>query len=377
MEPEIHSTLPNGSPLLAYGQERIPRRKLIGRILFGFFSILIAGFVGWFLFLAQMQLPAHTFVIAVVPSHTKLPDSYPLLWKQAAESSSHPLILGLEADGTQLVPFTLGLTFDHVFATDIRMQGLLLLQSAKPVTDVVASPLRSVVVPLFSLFKHQAFVRMDLNLFGTGSPEVVEGPVDRNIWMTQVTVRNPGDLVPLPVGDVRLSVQALPEAWDFVQESLTRSAMPVSLDERPEALAWTEGATSSLLILRFANQPATSTRLALASAVGWYDVVQRALPDGTIVQELHPPIEKISKTQVSSTAPNTGYVASGTTVQIGALDKEHVDFSQACGTGVDLFSLKGQALQQLVNHFGLHQDAMFTDLLLFADPSGKVGVCLR
>ena len=377
MEPEIHSVLPNGSPLLAYGEQRLPRRKLIGRIAFGFFSTLFVVLFGWLLIGAQIELPAQTFVTAVVPAHTQLPDAYPVLWKIAAKSSSSPMILGFFANDTQLVPFTIGSRFDPVYGVEMQTQGLLLLQSTKPIGSIVSRPLRSFVAPLFSLFRHEAFVRVDLNVFGTGLPEVVEGSVDRGVWTTQIVVNQSGQLLPLPLGDIRLSLQALPEAWTFVQEALTRSAMPVVLDERPEAMSWSETATSSSLILRFANEPATSTQLALASAAGWYDVAQRSLPDGTMAQELLTPEKKIAIAQVSSTAPNSAYAASGTVVQIGALDPQTLSLQQVCGSGTDIFSLKGQALQQLVDGFGLHQEAMFTDLLLFADPLGKVGVCLR
>lgn len=377
MEPEIYSVLPNGSPLLAYGEQRLPRRTLIGRMSFGFFSILFIVLLGWLLIGAEVDLPVHTFVTAVVPAHTQLPDAYPVLWKIAAKSSSSPMVLGFFANDKQLIPFTLGSRFDPVYGLETQMQGMLMLQSTKPIGAVAAHSFRSFLMPLFSLFRHQAFVSVDLNLFGTGLPEIIEGSVDQGIWMTRTVVNQPSKLLPLPVGDVRLSIQAMPEAWVFVQGALTRSAMPVSIDERPEAMSWSEAATSSLLILRFANQPTTSTHLALASAVGWYDVAQRSLPDGSIIQELHPPVEKIAKAQVSSTATDAAYIASGTTVQIGALDAETLSLQQTCGSGTDIFSIKGQALQQLVDNFGLHQEAVFMDLLLFADPSGKVGVCLR
>ena len=153
--------------------------------------------------------------------------------------------------------------------------------------------------------------------------------------MTQTVVKQPSQLLPLPPGDIRLSLQALPEAWTFVQEALTRSAMPVVLDERPEAMSWSEVATSSALILRYANQPATSTHLALASAAGWYDVTQRSLPDGTMVQEFLSPVKKIAGAQVSSTASNSGYMASGTMIQIGTLDPALLSLQQSCGSGAD------------------------------------------
>lgn len=284
-EQEIHSTLPTGSPILAYGTaSRASRTRRILAPIAGIFVILLVGLI---LFLrTTVRVPTRAFVLAAVRGGTTLPGEFPTTWKDTAQKASLPVILGIAIDDQGLVPFAVtwrGLVSVQELADTEQWNMVRFLRFA---SHTISSP---------------AYIRLDARNVDPAYEANLEGPVTRTgTWHTNMRV--PRSSAPsLPPGDFAISLKAFPEAWPVIQDALRQNAFVLETPEIPDEVSWSASDSAlSRLELRYEGAPSASTIQSFASAAGLHDTNTYKLRDDVVAEELRLPKNSLGSSTVRS-----------------------------------------------------------------------------
>lgn len=350
MESDIQTQLPEGSPLLAYGQSGTRQTKTVlaviaaGVVLLGILCLI------WALGFWNIALPEQTIALAAIHGRTELPESAPELWRQAAEQTSHPLLLGLARKTDEWVPFVLGVRSDPIVGEFQAHEWLLLLQSTEAIEQTRLHSFRSLLNLVRSLKSHRAFLSLSLEApTSSSTPLVIRGPIDGTTWTTDAPLTIPAHT--FSAADLNLNIAALPDSWSTLVSTLSPHPLPIPLEEEPLALSWTMSqGTREQLELEFEAPPSTSTRQALEAAAGIFGVRPYSLPDQTLAQELTPPL---AESQTLSTSTMSALDEDKKRVTLGGPIAFPVDLGSPCAPEPFALRLSQTSMNAVLEQLGL------------------------
>jgi hypothetical protein len=281
MENQIQTSLPNGSPIVAFGTQGSVGRGF-APWMWGVIGAVVV-FVIFFIIVLSLRVPFPKDVRlrAYLGKDAKISDRYPTLWRLANGSHVIPRIIGFYSEDNKtyaIVPrwqSMPGFTRTNFLAFSLITDEAVELQSE--------SILRQIPI-LFKVSKHEAFLELTL-------PDVtLAGPFDGHTWKTDLAV-NQAPSGELPEGDIAVDFQVFPQAWPQIQQTLAQQGWMIH--DQPQRIGWsqTEGLPEFSLI--YANNVPTTTALSLMSAGGLHDTTKLALPDGEVVSEFTEPTSQI------------------------------------------------------------------------------------
>lgn len=359
MEPDIHSSLPTGSPIIAYGETRRPKGKKLLALIAGSFVVLLLGAFVWALFAWKIPFPTNIPILIAIHGQTSLPDSMPKIWQVAARAS-HPVLIGLFATDNGLHPFSLGLVTDERTGGPAIQSGPLLFQSEASLESTSTASIRGLLGPLLKLSSHQAWMTF----------EGYSGPIDYHSWYPNLTLAHSSTSFELPPGQISLNLISFPDAWPAIQDALARPPLALNLEQMPASIGMVlDERMPTRIELRFAEPPASSTRLTIAAAAGLYDLKKTDLPDGTRSNILELPLEELAATT------NTSWDASTTIFTIGAATTSISISSTACGNGQSIGFFSSSTLSQFNSFAGIPLTFAQNGLLVILE-NEKLRICM-
>lgn len=379
-EPVIHSSTPNGSPILAYGESSAPRTKrawfwlvIIGLVLTIFMSI------AWIVVHAPLPVPNTTSILAFVSAKTPLPADSPSLWKEARRRAGRfPLFVGYvrSNDGREL-PFAIVHTFTLRSSSGSWFWQLIQEEST---SFTLASPRK--VAASWTEYLSPAWLRVWPNhLFPSSALEDLPsfgGPLSRGQWHTDLPA--PFDLKDLRhiQGQTYLRISAIPRAWPILQQLFGGFGYDLPADLLPSSVEWTATAsgTKPTVAATFESAP-TSTLVRIAATAGLVDRVTTKLPDGTLAVYEGYPDALLRESTTSSWETPSGEIFSlqGSTVIFGDSThfQEAFQLPEACRTDV-LAVFREESLKSILKSAGLLSTPPISTLIVHQEKS-RLTIC--
>ena len=364
---EIHTDLPMGSPILAYGTatSRTSPKRTILAIIAGIFVVCV---IGVFSFLqTSLQMPSHIVVLAAIRANTTLPNGAPTLWRDAAQHTSSPLLIGLtETDGT-LRPFALAFG-DSMPEGSKQREGLFMLISSSTVSSTDTWKLAQVIGLLAKTTVAPAYLRVDAHAIDPSYDGVIDGPIESDgTWKTGFFLPKASPPA-IPDTNFSIDLRAFPDAWPPIEHALQQNGFEFDTTDVPATFGWNRiTATSpSVIHLRYAAGPSTSTIQAFSAASGIYSTSSYTLHDNVVTEGLNLPTREL---ELTGNSHELVYGDSSTT-------EVHTAIDPCSSGGSTVLTLRKLFLATII------QQAKLTDFLPLEDivaseNDGRLEICVR
>lgn len=297
----IHDSISSGSALLAYGESpQLKKNKLflaLGIVIALLITLVTASIL---VLRTKIPLPRSTVALAFIWPQQKIPDSWPVLWKQAQiKNAPLPFFAGLAKDTPEhYSPFAVGI-FGLADAVKIK-SGAIKLLSENEFQDYVYQPIGN----LPASKRDYAGVWLKIwpeEITAVGLPTDFDlkkgfgGPISGNIWKTNLVISALTDTHSAINGQNYILVSAVPELWPSIQELLAEKSINLNLDILPESITWNTGEQAiTSLKLEFNEAINATTAAIIAGSIGISDSKPYTLPDGTVIREMRVPYQTIS-----------------------------------------------------------------------------------
>lgn len=294
MDATIQTNTPQGSPILAYGEVCPPKfgspRHWFGIVL-ACIVVLCSFFVAALFF--SVPFPGQAVVLIGLHGKSSLTDPLPRIWQHTAETTSVPFVAGIVKQHGEWIPFTVTFRGFGNAGAWLQSAGPFVVRAETPIT-LEPTAIKDILSPIMKLGRHSATLLINGDNIDPAFSGTLRGTVDGTILTTDKGVATPSN-ISLGNGDVVANLNALPESWQFIRESLMD--VGVALDEMPSSIAWTETTvTLPELDLVYDTGPSTGTILSLATLAGQFDTERIQLPDGTVAEDLRLPAHALTGT---------------------------------------------------------------------------------
>ncbi len=347
METNIQTAISSASPISAYGIQELPKSPRILRLIGGLFCLflLIGSIAAYFI---QLPIPEKPALLGLLHGGTKLPEQFPLAWRESLEPSIFPVFIGLSSKQEQFEPFAIVLRIQPTPGLNRQNLGPFALVRAKT-GSLQSKRLYSTIPFLWKL--PQAAINLSLYIYEDVTTTIhLSGPFESNQWKTDLSFSNSDAITPLPDLSNAINLDLFPKAQNLVQTQLTES---LGLPPEPlQSLAWENQAENfTQLELHFKQQtvPASST-IALLGSFGLRDQTQLILEDGTLVEEYRLPSQTFLAAATSSTwqpSSSTIITSTGSTLKFSNLKSDKPSVSTCPGTPI--FRLNQTSLEQALH----------------------------
>lgn len=355
MSADIHSEIPNASPILAYGESRTSGggRRIVVAII-ATLILISAGFGLWSYGHAVADVPDHVAVLAAVRGGATLPSQSPELWKHAVQGSKLPIVIGLAKTDTRWEPFAIvPRSSASSFPFHESVFSFFSIVSDRKLDRHAQLHLSSFTYMGLAAWKHDAYLRMSVGEIFPGNDDVLSGNIDHGVWETDL--RAPATSSELPPADIAIDMTALPGAETSIRDMLSHEGLVWNDDAqdplRSFGVSWSDSGTR-LLTFGFGSQkPSSSTLLSLAASAGIADVEKIALPDNTILDDLRLPQRFFDQTSSTRWTITTGteLELASSSIRIGDLQIQQKTREHVCDADGILAHFSALALQKLEN----------------------------
>lgn len=363
MEPDIHSTLPEGSPLLAYGTSRESRFKdatwllAIGAGILVGLTLIIGTIV---IATRKVALPKGIVALAVVPKTATLPSGFPRVWREAANGSS--AILGITKVNNTYVPFALIPTLSW-------KNNFFKLTSEAP----LETPTSLSVYRLARLMQHGSkapYLELRNGENDIHSGPTLSGTIKDTIWTTSLEAST-SSKQNLPAQDLALDLSAFPESFAPIAEALEGRVTGINTIPRPDILGWSELADGNFsLELAYEGEIPKTTRTIFSVAAGDFTTIPYHLSDETLVEEIRP----LDTGSIATTGTSPIFITQNS-IRLGEVAAAP-STDEACGEHL-LARFRGNILLFIVERLNVPFVIPADTTLLVGEEKGKVIVCWR
>lgn len=355
MSADIHSEIPNASPILAYGESRTHgagRRLVVGVIAA---LVVICVFIGaWSYGHIVGDVPEHIAVLAAVRGGAALPSASPELWKNAVQGSKLPVMIGLAKTDTRWEPFAIvPQSSASSFPFHEPVFSFFSIVSDRKLDRHAQLHLSAFTFVELAAERHDAYLRMFIGEIFPGNDDILSGNIDHGVWETDL--RAPATSDGLPATDIAIDMTALPGAETSIRDMLSREGLVWTDDAkdplRSFGVSWSDTG-SRLLTFGFGSQkPSSSTLLSLAASAGIADVEKIALPDSTTLDDLRLPQRFFDQTSSTRWTITTGteLELASSSIRIGDLQIQQKPQERVCDADNVLAHFSSLALQKLEN----------------------------
>ncbi len=377
MEQDANKTLPSSSPLLGFGnttQTHLPRLgwwALVGAAA----ALLLAAALVYFPLSAKL-LPADAPVLAVAKGGSQLPDLAPDVWRQAARSTSWPVIFGVAKSDQGFASFAVTSRFAVVSSAWHESTGLFTIWSDKPLILDHRLGFGFLAGSSFNLIWHPMFLSVDAGELAADKTLRISGPVQDGKWQTDLALPQ-GQGLQSSDADVLIDTQIMPEAWPAISQALKPYGIETDDLPVPSLVGWkyTDSDTPDI-VLGFTAPPSSATLLKLASAAGLYDVVPYQLQDGTQALELKPPVGEIQA--LASSTPDmqkqTNFWLKNGNLIAGSTTQSQTE-QNSCSPGGLIFKLSKNAVSKVFQSWNI-ANPTFNSFEIH-DQDGRATVCIN
>lgn len=344
METNIQAAISTASPISAYGIQEKPKSYRFLRFIGGLFciSILLGALAAYFI---SFPVPEKPRLLGMMHGGTKLPEQFPLAWRESLQPSLFPIFIGLSSETEQFEPFAVILRIQPTPGLDRQNLGPFALIRSKPGT---AQNKRLYTALPFLWRLRQVPAVFSLYIYENKVDEIqFNGPFDGRLWKTNLSFPNADQITAVPNLPNAINLEIFPKAQNHIQTQLSDT---LGLPPAPlQSLAWeNQGQDFKELELKFTQPVPASSTIAFLGAFGLRDQIQLTLEDGTTVQEYRLPNQLFLTAGTTTTwqpSSSTVITASDSTLKFAPSEVAKTTTPSCPGTPV--FRLSQTSLEQI------------------------------
>lgn len=372
METNIQAAISTASPISAYGIKEKPKSYRFLRFIGGLFciGILLGALAAYFI---SFPIPEKPRLLGMIHGGKKLPEHFPLAWRESLQPSLFPVLIGLSSEKEQLEPFAVILRIQPTPGLDRQNLGPFALIRSKPGTTQ-SKRLYTALPFLWRL--RQAPAVFSLYIYEDNTNEIqFNGPFDGHLWKTNLSFPNADKITSIPNLPNAINLEAFPKAQSFIQTQLEQT---LGLPSEPlQSLAWeNQGPNFTELELTFTQPVPASSTIAFLGAFGLRDQTQLTLEDGTVVQEYRLPNQLFLTAGTTTSwqpSSSTTISVSGSTLKFATVEVTKTTIPSCPGTPV--FRLNQKSLNQVSQALNLPLE-QFTSAITGSIQAKKLIVCV-